>query len=387
MNKELTIEDLMPKAPDYTINWDAIIEMWPILASLENVDQSPIYHKEGNVLIHTKMVLECLVGNLEWRDIADEPKMTLFLAAIFHDLGKLTATKYENGNITSKGHSAAGARMARKCLSNYDLGLMNGNKKAPIIPWQMREDVCTLTLLHLNPFYLVDHKDPVSFVTSSSWTLRNDYLRILCEADGLGRITEGYSDALERLDLFESFCEENGCYDTKKLFQTDETRFRYFFERKGHPDFHIYDDTVGTVYMMSGVAGSGKDTVANEQYSQYPMVSLDNIRKEIGIKSLDNQGPVLRKAKEDCKVQMRLKADFVFNATNITKHTRAKWIRLFRKYKYKICIIYVEPTFDVILKQNNSRDDAIPEHAVRKMFKDLDPPTYLECHDLIHFVY
>ena len=60
----------------------------------------------------------------------------------------------------------------------------------------------------------------------------------------------------------------------------------------------LHNDTWGTVYMMRGLPGSGKDTWIRQHLSDIPMVSLDEIRRERKILPTANQGLVANIAKE-----------------------------------------------------------------------------------------
>ena len=49
---------LMPAAPDYYIDWPAIWSLWPEhMAALDKCPQDPVHHAEGDVGIHTRMVV------------------------------------------------------------------------------------------------------------------------------------------------------------------------------------------------------------------------------------------------------------------------------------------------------------------------------------------
>jgi hypothetical protein len=50
-----------PSTPNEQIDWDAILAKFPSLYGLERCEQNPLYHAEGNVWIHTKLVCEALV--------------------------------------------------------------------------------------------------------------------------------------------------------------------------------------------------------------------------------------------------------------------------------------------------------------------------------------
>lgn len=73
------------------------ITLYPELAILSEIDQSPIHHPEGNVFNHTLLVLK-EIGQLT------ESNSALTFAALLHDTGKAVATATIDGKITSVGH-------------------------------------------------------------------------------------------------------------------------------------------------------------------------------------------------------------------------------------------------------------------------------------------
>lgn len=97
----------------------------------------------------------------------------------------------------------------------------------------------------------------------------------------------------------------------------------------------------------------------------------------------DNEPAVIQDAREQCKVLMRTKTNFVFNATNIIKDLRTRWISLFRQYRYRITIYYKERPLGVMLEANKNREHTVPESIILEKLKKIDIPTPMECHNLI----
>ena len=96
------------------------------LNQMKGVPQNPVYHSEGDVFRHTEMVCDCLLALPEWSELEQEEQELLFLAAAFHDIGKVFCTKQEDGNwhIMLKNISDADAKLiaARpevKVVSSY----------------------------------------------------------------------------------------------------------------------------------------------------------------------------------------------------------------------------------------------------------------------------
>lgn len=88
-------------------------------------------------------------------------------------------------------------------------------------------------------------------------------------------------------------------------------------------------------------------------------------------------------ARERCREYLRAGTSFAFNATNILKQTRQRWIDLFVDYNVRIELVYVEPPFDRLLRQNKGRKNPVPEQVVRKLAAKCEPPTWAECHVLM----
>lgn len=87
------------------------------LKKLEQVNQSPNHHPEGNVWIHTMMVVD--VG-AKYKNKTSEPKVFMW-ALLLHDLGKLKATKFQKGRYTAYDHDKVGEKEAEVFLECFNL--------------------------------------------------------------------------------------------------------------------------------------------------------------------------------------------------------------------------------------------------------------------------
>ncbi len=74
----------------------------PEVAALRGVEQSPDYHPEGDVFVHTLLLLARL----------EQPTETLALAALLHDVGKPQCAVRGEHRITFYGHCELGAELA-----------------------------------------------------------------------------------------------------------------------------------------------------------------------------------------------------------------------------------------------------------------------------------
>ncbi len=81
-----------------------LARLLPEVAALKGCEQPPEFHPEGDVFVHTRIMLDLLDA---------DPPDTLVWATLLHDIGKPPCgTVDENGRIRFNGHDRVGARMA-----------------------------------------------------------------------------------------------------------------------------------------------------------------------------------------------------------------------------------------------------------------------------------
>lgn len=374
----LKLLSLIPE-PDGEIDWAGLqgSALRPYLQRMADTPQNPVWHGEGDVLAHTKMVCERLVQSRAWLDLGRRGQQALFLAALMHDIGKPAATRLVSGAYTSPHHASIGEKLVRAMLWR-DLGV-GGTAESQ----GFRETICALIRHHAKPFHFLDAEIPQRRVIelSSIGALASDFrcemLSALTEADIRGRIFGECEDRLLNVRYFREVCAELDCANHPYPFPSAYSRYAYLAGRNIAPGQDLYDDTWGTVILLSGLPGTGKDTFIAQHYADHPMVSLDQLRKELSISPVGPQGAVVTAALNQAKVHLRAQTPFVWNATNITQRTRAKLIRTFLAYGASVKILFLETAFDEQLKRNQSRRDVVPEPVIEKMLANFQPP-YLD---------
>jgi predicted kinase len=100
------------------------------------------------------------------------------------------------------------------------------------------------------------------------------------------------------------------------------------------------------------------------------------------VQATDDQAGVVQVARQRCRELLRSGRSFAFNATNLLRQTRQRWIDLFADYRARIHILYVEPPPPVILDRNRRRDYPVPEDVIRGLAARCEPPTLTEAHGL-----
>lgn len=358
--------------------WSYLEETYGWVADMRAVPQDSIHHAEGNVAIHTGMVLNELQNAKEYSALNSLDQEIVWAAALLHDVEKRSTTVVEEGGrITSRGHASRGESTARQILY----------KDIPT-PFAIREHVAALVKYHGLPLWIMDKKDPAKAVLEASLRVDMKLLSLLAKSDAMGRLCADGRDLLDRIELFNAFCEEQKCWSGPRAFPSDLARFVYFQKEDSSPDYDPFDDLKGQVIMMSGLPGMGKDTYLSKHHADLPVVSLDDIRRKHKLKPDDPSatGRAVQLAKEQVKVYLRKGQPFAWNATNITHQMRTQWIDLFLSYKARVKLVYVETTFKDWLKQNNSREHPVPDHVVMRMLYKLEVPTLVEAHEVEYVV-
>ena len=358
--------------------WEKIRRRFDWVRSMEGVQQDPVFHAEGDVAIHTKMVLEALQELDDFKALPEQDQHILLAAALLHDVEKRSTTVVEaDGRITSYGHAKKGELSSRRILY----------LEVPT-PFEIREQVCKLVRYHGLPLWALEKEDSRKAVIQASLEVNTHLLAILAQADVLGRICEDKDDLLYRIELFRELCREWECYGKPREFVNDYSRFFYLQREEVAPDYAAYNDSKFEVILMSALPGSGKDMYINFHLSDWPVVSLDDLRLEMKIKPNDKSGNgrVIQRAKEKAKEYMRAHKSFVWNATNITRQMRQQLIDLFLTYGGYVKIIYLEVPFEMLQEQNRNREQPVPADAMVKMLAKWEVPSFSEAHTVEYVI-
>ncbi|MGH4124921.1 MAG: HDIG domain-containing metalloprotein [Clostridium sp.] len=99
------------------ISNDSIFTQYPytLLSCLVETPQSPQHHPEGNVWIHTMLVVD---NAAKVKGLSENPRAFMW-GALLHDLGKAPTTKIRKGKITSYDHDTVGAELCREFLGTF----------------------------------------------------------------------------------------------------------------------------------------------------------------------------------------------------------------------------------------------------------------------------
>ncbi len=367
------LSTLIP-SPGAAADWQALNNVIPSLATLDETPQDARHHAEGDVGIHTRMVCQELSRLEDYLNADTEGRFVLFYAALLHDIAKPSCTRHEpDGHISSAGHSRRGAVDTRILL--WRLG----------VPFALRERICRIIAAHQMPFFTIQGDrsghSPEYLIRKLSCEMSLRELATVAEADGRGRICANNQETLDNIALFRELAQEENCLDSPRSFADAHTRISYF--RNGGtiaPDYPFYQETGSKVFMLSGLPASGKDTWVAVNARTLPVVSFDDAREELGLAHGDNAGAVAHRALEKAKDLLRKKSPFVWNATHLSGQMRKKTLDLLYAYNADVTIIYLESPESIIKSRNSKRDTTLSNARIDTMLLRWEVPTLIEAH-------
>jgi tRNA nucleotidyltransferase (CCA-adding enzyme) len=113
----------------------------PEMSPLVGCAQEPEWHPEGDVWVHTLMVID--QARQRNADLDRARLATIMLGAVCHDLGKPATTAFIDGRIRSLDHEQAGVEPTLRLLDRLNVHTMDG--------FDVREQVVGLVAHHLKP--------------------------------------------------------------------------------------------------------------------------------------------------------------------------------------------------------------------------------------------
>ncbi len=173
---------LLLKAPKPSLGFELMRELgilelyFPELYALIGVPQSPKWHPEGDVWVHTMMTVDEM-ARLRTKD--EKHNLKMMFTILCHDLGKATHTTIEeNGLIRSIGHEHAGIEPTKKLMYR----LMDEH--------DFIESLLLLVEHHLKPSQFYAAKSGSKAIRKLATKVNIEELVVVAKADFLGRTTE-----------------------------------------------------------------------------------------------------------------------------------------------------------------------------------------------------
>lgn len=380
-----------------SINWDNVMKV-PEFSALEKCEQSPVWHREGNALIHTKNVVAAmhqLIQEFDHRTYHDdlnilvgsEDAKLLMTAALFHDIGKVVTTEFKKGTWHAYGHEVESEKITRSILWDED--------------FDAREAVCALVALHMEPLNLtrsnfrklvmkMDKRLTDFYSHRQAYSININHLFLLKIADVMGSdITDTERKNLD-IRFLRKCCQLTSHNHIYKERLIDEALAEYDQKKVQHQKKPVKYGII-----MIGIPGAGKNYFLENQMDKFlteevdpnillrATISRDDIREELdmcksGEKVMLTNGQEKKVTKVYCqKVENAIPAvdAVIFNNMNIKYTYRRQYHELLeahKEYEWKWIYIYVEaPDLSTNISR---RDGQIPSDCFKRFTRTLDWP-------------
>jgi tRNA nucleotidyltransferase (CCA-adding enzyme) len=177
---------LLARHPSVGLGWlhalGALDQLFPEIKSMIDVPQDPEWHPEGDVFVHTRLVLDRARELIDPLSYAKQ--VTVMLAALAHDFGKPSTTEFLEGRWRSRGHEEAGVLPTEEFLDRLNLHTLDG--------YNVRGQVVALVRDHLKPGEFYKKRDEVGegAFRRLARKCELDLLYRVAKADSLGRNAE-----------------------------------------------------------------------------------------------------------------------------------------------------------------------------------------------------
>ena len=174
---------LRARRPSIGLGWlhalKAIDQLFPELKMLIDVPQDPEWHPEGDVFVHTRLVIDRARELID--DLIYAKQVTVMLAALAHDFGKPATTEFIDGRLRSRGHEEAGVAPTEKFLTRLNIHTLDG--------YDVRAQVIALVRDHLKPgeFFKKSEEVGDGAFRRLARKCELDLLYRVAKADSLGR--------------------------------------------------------------------------------------------------------------------------------------------------------------------------------------------------------
>jgi tRNA nucleotidyltransferase (CCA-adding enzyme) len=136
---------LRAQSPAIGLRWlrdlGAIDQLFPEIKALMDVPQDPEWHPEGDVFVHTQLVIDRARELID--DLPYPKQVTVMLSALAHDFGKPATTELIDGRLRSRGHEEAGVEPTLSFLDKLNMHTLDG--------YDVRTQVVALVRDHLKP--------------------------------------------------------------------------------------------------------------------------------------------------------------------------------------------------------------------------------------------
>lgn len=409
MSDATTISSLLASiAAGATPSIDELVDtfelLFPLLGRLAETEQDPGYHAEGDVHVHTGMVLDetYRILDVESERFDENDRIVFVLGALLHDVAKPITTRrieFEGvERIVAPRHADRGRSAIAPNLSGLDL------------PRDVIERVLTIVGHHHDPKRLIRRDAPLRSYRRLARIASARLLYTFELADVRGRICDDPEEQLELLELFRLGAEEAGVwgqepYDgwreviDEQMEGYDQPTRQFVLAQAirnaesgtivtPHEEVarsYGYRDSYPELILLCGPSASGKSTWIERNGEGARVVSLDDLRAELTGNRSDQSrnGEVVQLAKERLREGLRAKGRTIWEATSLNREQRTTIIDLALDYGAKTTIVtFLTPEAE-LRRRNRDRDHPVPDQVLTRQLSRFDLPYGDEAHEVV----
>lgn len=164
------------------------------MKALVGVPQSVEWHPEGDVDVHTLLVVDRAAELID--DLPYPKKVTVLLGALCHDFGKPATTRFFDGRWRSHAHDEAGVEPTVSFLDKLGIYTLDG--------YDVRGQIIQLVRYHLKPGEFYKARPGDGAFRRLARKVEPDLLYRVARADTLGR----NADWIPREEWFDAVAQE-----------------------------------------------------------------------------------------------------------------------------------------------------------------------------------
>lgn len=388
--------------PDFEDIVSELASIFPLLTRLSDTPQDPEWHAEGNVHIHTQMVLKALYDliNVQKNDLTPEEILILVLAASLHDIAKPQTTRPMEirgvQRVAAPNHEYQGGSYIAYRLA--ELGL----------PFSMIYQIISLVVYHIKPKLLVVKNSSLFEFKKVARVANLKLLYYLEKADMLGRQCPDQQEQVDHIELFKLFSNEYGLWphheayhDWRMMIESQLSAYPLKTQalvlantikdaeaglivtvEEGLARSFSYREEFAELIVLCGPSGAGKSTWIKKNAPDYEVVSLDQLRLELTGKQSDQSknGQVLQAAKKALKTHLAKKRKVVWDATNLRKDFRTQIVAIGYAYHALVTMVWFYGTSALFHSQNKERKEQVANQVLQRQLDYFEWPEPYEAH-------
>lgn len=386
------------------LNVDKFIQIFgkdfPLFNEFKTTEQDIVWHAEGDVHIHTDMVLNETYKIISENKFSESEQFVLILSALFHDIAKPITTKnvfhdkLKRNCVIAPNHEQKGMDYMFHTLLNYVNSKNNEFKE--FMTYEEAIDIITAVGYHQAPKKIVSSDFNQYSLANLARKVKPYLIYYLEIADYKGRTCDDTESQLDYLHLFKSYMEDYGYFygfDKKSLNIDNDYVLHKGFDLLANGQISMFEEAEAKFFkqknehseliLLCGISGVGKSTFIKNNYSDYKIISLDDIREELTFRGDQRDGAeIARIAKERLKLLLPKNEKIVFDATNIRRDLREKVLTIGHNYNALNRVVFLNDSLDNIIAKDKDREYSVGEKVIRDQNHKFQTPDKSEAHDV-----